>query len=340
MKNKSSLRKAGYQIILFLRRYTILAILLGMLVVCSLISDHFFSFSNFRNILTQAAPLGIICVGATFLMISGYRDLSVGMVMGLSAALTMGLQPVLGIFSIFAGIGAGAAIGLINGFLVSKLGMHTFVVTMAMMQGVRSLTYIYTQEKPIVGIIESFANFGSGTFLGISYLLWLFLLAVAVMEFVLRCTRHGKNTYAVGGNKDAAFNAGIKVHRTVITNFVICSVMGAIGGIFYAARANSTTATLGWPDSHFLVMVMVVLGGTKLSGGYGNELFTFGGVFVYYILQNVMNMLNVNTYYATLSTGVLLIVVLLLDKLINPITAYQREESTDDDEDAPQKEPA
>lgn len=330
MPKEGSARGLRYQLVMILRRYTILAILLGMLVICSLISDKFLSLSNFRNVLTQAAPLGIVCVGATFLMISGYRDLSVGMVMGLSAALTMGLQPVLGIFSIFAGLAAGAIVGLINGFFVSYLGMHTFVVTMAMMQGVRSLTYIYTQEKPIVGTIPAFANFGSGTFLGISYLLWMFLIAIGVMEFILRATRHGKNTYAVGGNKEAAFNAGINVHKTVITNFVICSVAGALGGIFYAARGNSTTATLGWPDSHFLVIVMVVLGGTKLSGGYGNELFTFGGVFVYYTLQNVMNMLNINAYYATLSTGVLLIVVLLLDKMINPIRAYRRIEEKAD----------
>ncbi len=314
--------------ILFLRRYTILAILVGMLIVCSLISPRFFSLGNFHNILTQAAPMGVICVGATFLMISGYRDLSVGMVMGLSAALTMGLQPLLGIFSIFAGMLAGVLVGLINGLLVSYGGMHTFVVTMATMQGVRSLTYIYTQEKSIVGIIPEFASFGAGDFLGISNLLWVFLIAIVVMELVLRLTRHGKDTYAVGGNKDAAFNAGINVHRTVVTNFIICSLAGSIGGILYAARANSTTATLGWPDSHFLVMVMVVLGGTKLSGGYGNELFTFGGVFVYYILQNVMNMLNVNTYYATLSTGILLIIVLLLDKLINPISAFKRTEAS------------
>ena len=152
--------------ILFLRRYTILAILVGMLIVCSLISPRFFSLGNFHNILTQAAPMGVICVGATFLMISGYRDLSVGMVMGLSAALTMGLQPLLGIFSIFAGMLAGVLVGLINGLLVSYGGMHTFVVTMATMQGVRSLTYIYTQEKSIVGIIPEFASFGAGDFLG------------------------------------------------------------------------------------------------------------------------------------------------------------------------------
>jgi Ribose/xylose/arabinose/galactoside ABC-type transport systems, permease components len=306
------------------RRYSIIFILAVLLIISSVISSRFFSWSNIINILTQASPLGIICIGATFLMISGYRDLSVGMVMGLSAALTMGLQPILGIWSFVVGVIAGIAVGLINGFLVSTVGIHTFVVTLAMMQGVRSLTYIYTKEAPIVGSVPSFAELGKGSFLGLPNILWIFLVYLIFMELVLKYTRHGKNTYAVGGNMEAAFNAGIPVRKTVMINFVICSVSGAFGGILNAARANSTTATLGWPNTHFLVMVMIVLGGTKLAGGYGNELFTLGGIFVYYTLQNIMNMLNVHTYFATMFTGILLIVVLILDKVIKPTAEYKR----------------
>ena len=328
------MRRLLHRISDFAKRYTIILILFALLLISSLISDRFFRLSNIINILTQASPLGIICVGATFLMISGYRDLSVGMVMCLSASLTMGLQPVLGYWSFLGGILAGVIVGLINGFLVSTAGIHTFIVTLAMMQGVRSVSYIYNKEAPIVGILPGFARMGSDSFIGIPYVLWIFLISVLIMEWILKFTRHGKYTYAVGGNMEAAFNAGIPVRKTVMTNFVICSVAGAMGGILNAARANSTTPTLGWPNTHFLVMVMIVLGGTKLAGGYGNELFTLGGIFVYYTLQNVMNMLNVHTYYAIMFTGILLILVLYLDKVIKPTASFKRfsEESKDADQ--------
>lgn len=301
-----------------LKKYTIISIFLTFFVLFSITTKEFFSVSNFLNILLQSSTLGVMCVGATFVMINGYRDLSVGMVMGLAANLTIGLQARCGMFGILVAVIAGVVIGLINGYLVAKVKINSFIATLATMLGVRSITYMYTKEQAQVNTIPWFSEFGAGNFLGVPNLVWIFIGLVFLGELVLRKTVHGRNTYAVGGNAEAANNAGINVERTTIINFVICSLGGVLGGILTAARMNAAIPELGWPNAHFMVIVMVVLGGTKLSGGYGNMLFTLGGVLTIGILQNMLNLQSVHTYLTTLFTGVTLILVLYLDKVIRP----------------------
>ena len=310
-------------VLFYLKKNAIIPILAALFVASSIMARGFLTVSNIVNIVLQSSVIGVMCVGATFLIINGYRDLSVGMVMGLVANLTVGLQPVCGLWSALIGLLAAAVIGLVNAFLVTKAGLDTFIATMATMLGTRSLIYIYTQEKALFVTVPEFAAFGRGTFLSVPYLVWIFIVLLIVGELVLRFTVHGRNTFAAGGNKEAAHNAGINVTRTTTINFVICALGGALGGIMTAARMNSAIPELGFSgNEHFMVIVMVALGGTKMSGGYGNMLFTFGGVLTVGVIQNILNHLNVNVYYATMTTGLMLIVVLILDKAIKP--AFQK----------------
>lgn len=302
-----------------LRKYTVWLILSTLFILFSISTKGFFSVSNIFNILLQSSVLGVMCVAATFLMINGHRDLSVGMVMGLSAGLIVGLQPKFGMLGIVAAIIAGTVIGLINGLLVAKVHINSFIATLATMLGVHSLIYIYTKEQAQIGTNASFGEFGAGSTLGIPNLVLIFFGIVIIGEIVLRKTMHGRNTYAVGGNAEAANNAGINVTKTTMINFVICSLGGVLGGFLMAARMNSAVPQLGWPDTHFLVIVMVALGGTKLSGGSGNVLFTMGGVLTMGMIQNFLNLRNVNSYIATLLTGIILILVLYMDKVLKPV---------------------
>lgn len=311
---------SGKKVLYHLKKNAIISILAALILVAAVTTKGFFTASNLLNIVLQSAPLGVICVGATFLMINGYRDLSVGMVMGLVANLTVGLQPTMGLWGMLVGVAIAAVIGLVNGLLVAKAGLDTFVVTMATMLITRSLIYIYTREQAFMGTVPVFSLFGTSLFLGIPTLVWIFLLCLVLGELILRYTAHGRNTYATGGNREAAANAGINTLRTSVINFVICSMCGALGGILTAARMNAAIPELGFSgNEHFMVIVMVALGGTKMAGGYGNMLFTFGGAMTISIVQNVLNHLNVNVYLANMTTGVMLILVLIMDKMIKPV---------------------
>lgn len=307
----------------YLKKYTVFVIFAVLYIGFSIIAKGFFSVTNFLNIIHQNAIFGVMCIGATFIILNGYRDLSVGMVMALSAVLTIYFQPMNPLLGMVLAILIALTVGFINGILVAKAGINSFIVTLATMRGVRSIVYMITKEQTLPGTIEWFPKIASTYVFGISLLVIICALLMIIGGVVLTKTKHGRNTYAVGGNADAAKNAGISVEKTTIINFMICAFTAAIGGILTASRMNSAMPELGWPDTHFMVIVMVVLGGTKLSGGYGSLLYTIGGVLTIGILQNFLNMMNINAYWNYVVTGMMLIIVLYMDKIIKP-TAYRQ----------------
>ena len=306
-----------------LRKHTIIPILFLFFLVASLLTNRFFTIGNFRNILTQCSINGIIALGATYLALNGYRDLSVGTVMGLSAALVIKLQPLGTWLGIGVAVIVSLIVGLINGFLVVKVGINTFIATLATMLICRGSMYLYTDGRPLSGVDMSFADFGAGSVLGIPNLFIVFMSLLLLSYFILRYTNHGRSTYASGGNAESASHAGINVKRTSMINFVICSFCACLGGILMASRTYSFFPNMGWPDTHFMVIVMVVLGGTKMIGGIGNVFYTLGGVLVLAIFQNVFNLLHINPFYNPLFTGLILIGTLYIDSVIKPGSAQR-----------------
>ena len=301
------------KLVISLKKQPIWLILLGMIVLSSVFIPGFLSFGNFSNVLVQSAVDGMLALGMTFLMINGYFDLSVGTVMGFTAALAIGLQPY-GLFvAVVVALLAGAVIGAINGFFVAKAKINAFIVTLGSFIGVRGLIYIYTGEQALVGDIMEFGMFGAGSFLGLPTLFVIMFVLMLVAEFVLRKTPHGRYTYSIGGNIEASENAGIPVDRTIWLNFIICGLTAAVGGVLLASRLNAATPTLGWPDKNLMTIAVVVLGGTSLAGGYGNITRTLGGLFTFGVLYNILNLLGVQSYYNTLITGIVLILVVYID---------------------------
>jgi ribose transport system permease protein len=233
--------------------------------------------------------------------------------MGFTAALAIGLQPY-GLFvAVVVALLAGAGIGAINGFFVAKAKINAFIVTLGSFIGVRGLIYIYTGEQALVGDVMEFGMFGAGCFLGLPTLFVVMFVLMLVAEFVLRKTPHGRYTYSIGGNIEASENAGIPVDRTIWLNFIICGLTAAVGGVLLASRLNAATPTLGWPDKNLMTIAVVVLGGTSLAGGYGNITRTLGGLFTFGVLYNILNLLGVQSYYNTLITGIVLILVVYID---------------------------
>lgn len=301
----------------FLRKHTIVPILAVIFVVFSLCGKSFFSLSNLLNILKQGSIFGVMAVGMTFLIICGYFDLSAGVVMGLSANLVILLQNK-GL-SMAGAVGVtlliSLLIGLFNGLMVTKAHINAFIVTLAIMIGGRGMTYLLCGGDQISSPNIAFMEYGNGKLWGVSYLSITFLALVILAALVLKFTRHGRDTYAVGGNVEAAFNAGVKVDRVKTVNFVLCSFTAGLGGVMTASRMNAATPYLGYPDGAIMVITCVVLGGTGLQGGYGGALHTLGGTLAYFMFRNGLNMMNVSTAYYNILTGAILIVIVTLDRL-------------------------
>ncbi|MCB8839942.1 ABC transporter permease [Aurantimonas sp. VKM B-3413] len=294
-------------------------------VFFSLSADHFFALANFENILVQTSTIGLIALGMTLVMINGNIDLSVGAVVALAASLAVDIQSwemfsAWGDFAILpavlAALAAGALLGALNGVIVWKTGVDAFIVTLGAMLGVRGLVFIYTGEQSFYAMNFLYSDFGASAIGPLPTLAALFILFAAATHFLLSRTVHGRNTYAVGGNREAAVNAGIRVGPHMVVNFVIVGFFAALAGVALSTQMGASTPNLG-REYELWTITAVVLGGVKLAGGAGNIVGTVGGVLAIGILRNGMNLMQVPAFFVLVILGVILIAVLFLDKQLN-----------------------
>ncbi|ETX30383.1 ABC transporter permease [Roseivivax isoporae] len=284
--------------------------------VFSFASPYFLTVNNLGNLLTQGAFIGILAVGMTLVILNGEIDLSVGATLALSCALAIGLQTSIGTWpAVIAALLAGAGLGLLNGLVVALSGMHSFVVTLGALIGIRGLVFVYTGENALM--VEDFAYTEiAEVYLGpLSLTALVFFGLAAAFQWLLTNTRHGRETYAVGDNVAAAHDAGINVKRHKIVNFTICGTMAAVAGILLSMRLGTAEPNAGriW---ELWTIIAVVLGGTRLSGGYGSLWMTVGGVLTLAVLRNGLRLLNTPNYVELMVMGGVLLLALALDRAL------------------------
>ena len=293
-------------------------------VFFSLATDNFFAVGNFQNILVQTSTIGLIALGMTLVMINGNIDLSVGATLALAASVTvdvMGWDAFAAwgnwqiLPAVLAGLLTGVAVGALNGFIVWKTGVDAFIVTLGAMLGIRGLVFVYTQEQSFFATNFAYSDFAYSSVAGVPTLAIVFLVFTALVHVLLSRTVHGANTYAVGDNREASVNAGIRVGPHMMINFMILGFLAALAGITLSTQMGAATPNLG-REFELWVITAVVLGGTKLTGGFGSIIGTLGGVLAIGMLRNGMNLLGVPAFYVLVVLGSILILVLVLDKYL------------------------
>ncbi|WP_246525432.1 ABC transporter permease [Thalassovita aquimarina] len=286
-------------------------------LVFSLASPYFLTLNNMGNLLTQGAFIGILAIGMTLVMIDGEIDLSVGAILALASALAIGLQDHMGVWpAVILGLLSGAALGFVNGTLVALSGMHSFVVTLGGLIGIRGLVFVYSGENALMVQDFSYTEIPE-VYLGpVSLTAMIFLALALFFQWVLSSTRHGRETYAVGDNIEAAHDSGINVKRHKIINFTLCGTLAAVCGILLSMRLGTAEPNAGkiW---ELWTIIAVVLGGTRLQGGYGSLWMTIGGVLTLAVLRNGLRLLNTPNYVELMVMGAVLVLALALDKLLN-----------------------
>lgn len=288
----------------------------------SISTDHFFDFGNFMNIMVQTSTIGLIALGMTFVMIDGNIDLSVGATLALAATLAVDLQAYGVPVAVIIALASGVLIGALNGLIVWKTGVSAFIVTLGAMIGVRGLVFVYTQEQSFYAESFAFSDFGMSSIGPLPTLAVIFLGAALVMHLVLTRTVHGRNTFAVGGNREAAIDAGIRAGRHMMFNFMLVGFFAALAGVMLSTQMGASTPNLG-RDYELWTITAVVLGGTKLAGGSGSIIGTLGGVLAIGILRNGMNLMQVPAFYVLVILGAILIAVLFIDQQVNRRSAKE-----------------
>ena len=292
-----------------LQNFGLLAFLVINVIVVSLLSPAFLKGENVLNILTQAAPLGMVVVGQAFVLLLGGLDLSVASVMATSAVLATSFEttdnrmmPV--IFG--AAILLGIVVGLANGFLVAKRKVSPFLATLATTIVLQGIRFLYTQGSTGSTLPDGFTVIGQQRFLGLPVNLLALILLALVCGYVLHFSPLGRRIYLVGGNPRGAKLVGIRTDAVVIGCYVICSVIAAIAGLFlvgYVGQVDQWTGKGYELDS----IVAAVMGGIAISGGRGSIVGALLGVLILIVMFNAVILLGLPVQVQMILKGVIVI---------------------------------
>ncbi|MCE0767440.1 ABC transporter permease [Pseudonocardia kujensis] len=306
-----------------------LAALVAVIVVFSAIApDTFPTLANVRNIAIQSSVLAILATGLTLVVVLGEIDLSfaaIASVSGLVASLVVSQTPfplpflgqvIVGagneVFAIIIAIAVGLMFGLINGLIVVRVGVPSFVATLSILLVAQGLAYYFAQGNSVAATTSIGRGIAQATW-GPIPVIAVFAAAIMIISYlVLRHTRIGRYIYMAGANRQAAVLSGVPAGRIVVYVFVAAGVLFAIGGLVNVGRLGSAQADTGL-NNLLPVFAIVVLGGNSLFGGVGGIRQTLVGVLLYSILQNGLDQSDLNVYMKPLVGGVILVLAVILN---------------------------
>ena len=293
-----------------------------LIVVFSIISyvkfgaQYFLTWSNWKNILLQSSTVAIVALGQSIMLLTGNFDLSLGRMVCLTSCVgailmkNVGMSTGLAILIMFA---IGLAVGAVNGFMVSYVGVPAMIATLGTWYITKGLAYAISNSYAIVQGLP--ANFGwVNRYIGPFPLMVVIAVAVfAVFYILLNRTLLGKYAYAIGGNSETARLSGIKVNLVRCVLYILTALMSSFVGILMSSRINSGDPNLSTSGIEFEIIVAIILGGTSLLGGQGSLIGTLIGALILGNLSNGMNLLGIGTVYQFIVEGAVLVVAVVLD---------------------------
>lgn len=297
----------------FVSRYGIVIVFAALFIALSVLSPAFMTPRNLFNILAQTAPVGIIACGAALVIISGGFDLSVGAIFAaggvVSALVASSLDPFL---AVLAGTLVGAALGLVNGLIISGFGINSFIATLATGFIFRGIATIVTGGFLISAANSQFRWFGNGRVFTVPLPVYLFALVALVTGLLLAKSRFGRYLYASGGNAEAARLSGIRVELVRLAAFGISGTAAGFAGVISAARVSTGQADAG-TGVELTVIAAVVVGGISIMGGEGAIWRAVLGVLLIAMIGNGFNLLNIDPFYQSIAQGVIIVIAVAVD---------------------------
>ncbi len=291
------------------------ALLLAMIVV-GLSTPRFRDTQNAINISLQVSMVAVSAIGATFVILAGGIDLSPGSVLAVTTCVlailikNYGIPVVLAIPMVLL---LGAGFGLVNGFFSTYGRIPSFVVTLATLSVLRGLAFLITNGSPIFSLSPDLEPIFYGKLFGVIPLPFVYVVVLYAVAIVfLRNTVSGRAIYAVGGNESAARLSGIHVNRTRLLAFILAGLTASIAGVLTAAQLDSGSPNYG-VGLELQAIAATVIGGTSLTGGYGNVLATLFGALTVAVVQNGLNLNAVPASWQQITLGTIIVLAVGLD---------------------------
>jgi len=283
-----------------------------LLVITASMSDVFFTQRNLSNLMRQTVTNGLLSLGMLVVVLTGGIDLSVGPVVALTGIMVAGMsQQGLPLFlAILICLVVGVMAGAVNGFFIARFKLQPFIVTLATLGTIRGLVFVYS-EIPITPTDPSFRAVLGGGFVGPFPVSALIMFACyPLVWFFLNRTRAGRAVVAIGGNEEAVRLAGISTRWHIFLAYMISGFFSALGGVILASRLGIAQPSVG-SGFELDAIAACVIGGAILGGGGGSTFGTLGGVFALGLIDNLLNLFNVQSYYQQIFKGLIILIAVL-----------------------------
>ncbi|WNM27225.1 ABC transporter permease [Demequina capsici] len=311
----NAMTKIGSASIRIFKKYTMLFVLAGLVLMFSIITPSFFSVLNLNNLIVQNSYIVVVAVGVSFIMMSGSLDLSVGWQMSAIGVLTAKLMTVNDMnpyLAMACGIALGLTFGFINGAVAVVLKIEPLVVTIATALAFSGVSYLISGGAAFNTFPDSFRQITKGVILGMPVDVVLAIIAVAAASFVYNYTYFGRYVKAMGGNPEATRLAGVQTGRLRILTFVISGLFVAVAAFILISKTGTTNSSVG-PGTEITALTAAVLGGISFNSGEGKMWGLVTGVFVLAVISNGMQLAGWNQYIQLIVKGVILVAAIGYD---------------------------
>jgi len=320
IKAANGARRINFTRLASMREAGLIVIILALCIAMSFASPHFLTWGNFRAMLMSFSIEGIVVVGMTVLLIVGGIDLSVGSVvcfsMVVSGALFLaGLDPWT---ASLIGIAVSALIGAAMGFFVTVVGLNHFITSLAAMVIVRGMCLVITKGTPLslFTLPPAFKAIGQGSFNNIPYVIMIFVVVVAIFDFLLRRATAFRKVFYTGSNEKAAQFSGIKTRQVKFWVTVLCSTLAGLAGVIYMARFGAATPTFG-AGMELNIIAAAVIGGASLNGGSGTIFGAILGMALLSVVTSSLILLDVSVYWQDMIKGCILLAAVSIDHFLH-----------------------
>jgi len=293
--------------------YRVLAVVL-LSAILAMLSDVFLTANNILNVLRQTALLFLMASGLTLVILTAGLDLSIGANVALSGCLAASVIKLTGapLAGVGVGILCGTMVGLANGVLVTALRIPSFIATYGMMWMLTGVTYYYMGGETIHGFPAGFRQLGSGYLFGVPTPVYVMVLFLAIGALFAQRTIWGQQIYAIGANPVAARLSGVPVERRLVLVYTVSGAMAGLASLIILARINSAQGDIG-EELTLPAIAAVLVGGTSLFGGSGTVAGTLIGALLLTVVLNGMNLLQINSSWQPLATGIIILLAVWID---------------------------
>lgn len=296
--------------------YSVIIAFLVIFIAASAMNPRFLDINNQLNILMQVSIIGIVALGMTVVMLSGGIDLSVGSVLvfvGVISVLAMNATGSIFV-AIVTALVVGSFAGFLNGLMVAKGRIASFIATLGMMAAARSIALYIAEGGSISGEVSGFTTIANSNLWIFDFPVIIFFVMTALVYILMHKTRFGRYVYALGSNEKAALLSAIRVDRVKIGIYTLVGLLVSVAAIIETSRLNSISSSSSGVQYELDAIAAVIIGGTRMTGGRGKIMGTFFGVLILGILNNMMNLMNVSPHLQGFVKGLIIIIAVVFQK--------------------------